>query len=136
MLSLVEIDQVNVFLLFHFHCDPSFELNCIPFTQGWFNVLNLVEIGSVVLKKILKFANDFLLFRYYLPWKGCDPSFEQNWITFTQECFVSLLVEVGPGVLEKMYNSSLSMYFRYYIHLQKALALHLKKLEITSNKDP
>ena len=113
--------------------DPSFELNWIPFTQEWF-VLNLVEIGSVVL---LKFANEFLLFRYYLPWKGCDPSFEQNWNPFAQECFVSLLVEIGPGVLEKkMYNSNLSMYFRYYIPLQKGFALHLKKLEITSHKDP
>ena len=29
------------------------------------------------------------------------PSFEQNYISFTQECFVPSLVEIGPVVLEK-----------------------------------
>ena len=32
--------------------------------------------------------------------KGRGPSFEQTWITITQECFVPSLVEIGPVVLE------------------------------------
>ena len=28
-------------------------------------------------------------------------SFDQTWITFTQGCFISSLVEIGPVVLEK-----------------------------------
>ena len=33
--------------------------------------------------------------------KTWDPSFEQNWILFTQRCFVPSLVEISPLVLEK-----------------------------------
>ena len=33
--------------------------------------------------------------------KGCDPSFEQIWISFIQKCFVPSLVEIGTAVLEK-----------------------------------
>ena len=33
--------------------------------------------------------------------KGHDPSFEETWILFTQECFLPSLVEIGPVELEK-----------------------------------
>ena len=33
--------------------------------------------------------------------KECDPSSEQNWISFPQVCFVPSLVEIGPVVLER-----------------------------------
>ena len=42
----------------------TFEQTWIPFNQGCF-APNLVEIGTVVLKKILKFVNVFRLFRNY-----------------------------------------------------------------------
>ena len=35
-------------------------------------------------------------------WKGC--SFEQTWIPFAQRCFVQNLVEIGPVVLNKIFN--------------------------------
>ena len=51
---------------------------------------------------------DFLIlsmyFRYFViisPWKGWGPSFEYNWIPFTQRCFVPSLVEIGLVVLVK-----------------------------------
>ena len=34
-------------------------------------------------------------------WRGQGPSFEQNWIPFTQRWFVPSLVEIDPVVLEK-----------------------------------
>ena len=33
--------------------------------------------------------------------EGRGPSFEQNWIPFTQECILQSLVEIGPVILEK-----------------------------------
>ena len=35
------------------------------------------------------------------PWKRAGPSFEQNWIPFTQGCFLPSLVEIGSVVLEE-----------------------------------
>ena len=72
-----------------------------PFTRRCI-LPSLVEIGSVVLQKI--FFNYFNVFYYsqLSPLgRGQNPSFEQNWIPVTQECFVSSLVEIGVVVLEK-----------------------------------
>ena len=52
---------------------------------------------------------DFLLSSIYFcffviisPWKRAGPSFKQNWISFSQRCFVPSLVEIGPIVLKKI----------------------------------
>ena len=68
----------------------------------------LVEIGVWFWRRILfKFVNIFFLFPYYLPLqKGHGPSFEKILIPFTQGCFVSSLVEIGPMVLEKKMKMS------------------------------
>ena len=34
-------------------------------------------------------------------WELNGSSFDQTWISFTQECFVPNLVKIGPAVLEK-----------------------------------
>ena len=59
---------------------------------GYF-VPSLVEIGPVV------FSPFFLLFPIG---KRHDPSIEQTWIPFTQECWMPSLVEISTVVLEKM----------------------------------
>ena len=52
---------------------------------------------------ILIVVNVFSLFCYGLSLKkGHAPSFIQNWIPFTQGCFMVILVVIGPVVLEKM----------------------------------
>ena len=58
----------------------------------------------VLEKKILKLRQCFFAISLLsLLVKGRGPSFEQNWISFTQECFVPSLVEMWPsGCGEKM----------------------------------
>ena len=47
------------------------------------------------------FVNVFSVFCNYLPFeKRRGPLFEQNWIPFTEGCFVPSLVEIGSVVLE------------------------------------
>ena len=41
--------------------------------------------------------------------------FEQNWIPFTQGCFVPSLVEIGSVVLEKKISLISTMYFHYFV---------------------
>ena len=64
---------------------------------------SLVENGTVVLeKKIFEFPHSiFAISLLSSLGKGQGPSFEQNKIPFTQECFVPSLVEIGSLVLEK-----------------------------------
>ena len=53
-------------------------------------------------KKILKkFFNVYLLFRYHLHGIRRGPTFEQTRISVLQVCFVQILVEIRPVVLEK-----------------------------------
>ena len=56
---------------------------------------------------------------------------------FTQECFVSILLEINPPVLEK--TSFTFVLFHYYLPLEMreaiCVATHLKNLESTSSKD-
>ena len=62
--------------------------------------------------------------------KESDPSFEQFWIPFTQECFVSTLVEIGLVVLENKIFKILSVYFRYLFIIspwKKSGAHHLNQ---------
>ena len=137
----------------------------IPSTPGCF-VPNLVEIGPVVLKRgFLNIFNIILLFLLLFPlWEGHGPSFEQTWISSTQGCFLSSLVEIGPVVLEKklkMWKVNRQMdrrtdrqtdeqtmdnrrsekltwafsSFCYYLPLEKRMALHLNKFESPPTKD-
>ena len=55
----------------------------------------------------------------------CGPSYEQNWIPFTKECFVPSLVKIL--VLEKkIYNVvNVFLLFCYYFSFEKGVALHL-----------
>ena len=83
---------------------PSFEQTWISFTRGCF-VSSLVEIGLVVLEKIFRLCKYIFALSLLSPLvKGCGPSYmsyEQSWIPFIQECFVSNLVEIGSVDLEK-----------------------------------
>ena len=56
-------------------------------------------------RRFLKVVNVFSLCGKYLPLKNAGPLIEQIWIPFTQEYFVSCLVEIGPAVLEKIFKS-------------------------------
>ena len=88
---------------------------------------------------------DFLIlsmyFSYFIiisSWKGHCPSFEQNWIPFTQGCLVLSLVDIGSVVFEKKIFKISSIYFRYFLIIspwKRAGALHLKKLEPPLPKD-
>ena len=62
--------------------------------------LNCAKIVWNQLSDFFNFVNVFWLFHNYLPFaKG---PIEQNWIPFTQGCFVPSLIEIGSVVLEKM----------------------------------
>ena len=59
-------------------------------------------------------------------------SFEQIWIFFIQEHFVSSLIEMGPEVLEKnVIVVNVFLLFQYYLPFD----LHLKKFESPSPKN-
>ena len=82
-------------------CGPSFEQTWIPFSQEC-SVPSLVDIGPVVLEKILKSCQFiFIISQLSTLWEGRGPSIEQTWIPFTQVYFVLSLVEIGLMVLEK-----------------------------------
>ena len=81
---------------------------------------SVVEIASVVFwrKRLSNLIKVFYALSFLSPFeKELDPSFEQTWLRFTQECFVSCLVEISPMVLEKIFK------FRYYLPLQKGSSL-------------
>ena len=73
-----EVENFQIFSIYFYHyaiisfeegCGPLFVKIWIPSNQGCF-VLNLVEIGSVVLKReFLNIFNIILLFRFYLPFE-------------------------------------------------------------------
>ena len=56
---------------------------------------------------------------------------------FTQECFVPTLVEIGPAILENKILKFVNVFslFRYYLPLEKGVALHLNKFEFLLPKD-
>ena len=107
------------------------------FTQGCF-VQRLVEIGSVVLEKRF-FLISSMYFRKFIIislWKRAGPFiWKKNLIPFTQKCFMQSLVESGSMVLMKIIFLILSMYFPYYLPLEKCEALCLNKHESPSYKD-
>jgi hypothetical protein len=64
----------------------------------------LIEIGPLVLEKILQYFLVFLLFRYYLPLEKSTALHLKKFETPTPQppgWFVPNLVEIGPMVLEK-----------------------------------
>ena len=95
---------------------------------------SLGRICPVVLEKILKFVNAFLLFCNYLPFvKGLDLHIIKNWVQY----FVPSLVENVPVVLEKFAKVSI-MYFYYFAiisTLRRAGPSFEKKNESSSPKD-
>ena len=118
---------------------PLFEQTRIPFTQGCF-VPSLLENGPMVLEKIFGFGQCIFAISQLSPLgKGHGPLFEQtiNRISFTQECFVPSLVEIGPMVLEKKVLNFISVFplFRNYLPLEKGAALLLNKFESPSPED-
>ena len=79
----------------------SLEETWISFTKGWF-MPSLVEIGLMVPEKIFKICQRIFTISWLSPLrKERGPSFEETWISVTQECFVPSLVEIGPVVLKK-----------------------------------
>ena len=79
-------------------CHPSFEQSLFPFTK-WYFVPSLVEIGWVVLEKmILNFVN---VCTFYLPWKRPRPFIWTIFISLNPKCFMPSLVRIGSVVLEK-----------------------------------
>ena len=80
-----------------------------------------------------------MYFRYFLTiflWKRAKPLLVQNWIPFTHGCIVPSLVEIGPVVLEKkIFNIfKIILLFRHYLPLEKGVALHLYKLNPSTQK--
>ena len=68
-----------------------------------------------------------MYFRYFVIislGKGLGPSFEYNWIPFTQGCFVSSFVKIGPVIFVSVFSI-----FSNYIPLEMGLAFYFNKLE-------
>lgn len=73
-------------------------------------MLSLVKIDMVILEKIYKLPQRiFAISLLSALEKGHNSLFEQTWISFTQKVFVTSLLEIDPGVLEKIFE------FRKYI---------------------
>ena len=112
---------------------PSFKKTWIPFTQ-WYFVLWLVEIGPVVLEKILNFFKVFLLFHNYIPLKkGQGTLFVQTRIPFTEDTLCQVWLKLVQWLFLNFIN--VFLLFRNYLPLDKGMALHLNKFESTSSKD-
>ena len=64
----------------------------------------LVDISLVVLKKKISKLDKCTFFILLLSplEQGHGPLFEQTLITFTQDCFVQSLVEIGLVILERI----------------------------------
>ena len=56
----------------------------------------------------------YMSFVIISPWKRAGSSFEQTWIPIPHGCIVPSLVEIGPGVQEKIILILL-MYYRYFL---------------------
>ena len=108
-----------------------------PFVWTYLNFLNprmVVEICPLVLEKnIFLNVNCQCISLLSLLEKGSGPSFKQSWITFTQGCFVTNLVEIGLVFLERNISLRVYMYFCYFaiispwkMNLNK---IHLNKIE-------
>ena len=81
----------------------------VPITQGSV-VPSLVKIDMVILEKIYKLPQRiFAISLLSALEKGHNSLFEQTWISFTQKVVVTSLLEIDPGVLEKIFE------FRKYI---------------------
>ena len=57
--------------------------------------------------------------------------FEQNWIPFTEGCFVPSLVEIDPVLMRRRFFNFVNVFllFHNYLPLEEGGALHLNKFE-------
>ena len=90
---------------------------------------------KLLLEKILKFRQ--CIFASISPWKVVRPFFVETYIPFTQGCFVSSFIEIGPVVLEeKKFNLvQVFLQFHNYPPIEKSVSLHLNKLEFPLPRD-
>ena len=109
-------------------CDPSFHYTwnplyprilCAKFywnwpSDSWVEVLNVISLCG-----------------YYLPLIECMAlKLNKIWIPFTQEYFVSCLVEIGPAVLKKIFKCCLYIFNLLLLSLlrKRARSIIWKKL--------
>jgi hypothetical protein len=86
-------------------------------------------------RRFFKMYMYFYSFGIISHWKRATP-FEQTWIPFTQEWFVSSLVKIGQMVLEKIFKWPHPIFtFCNYLPFEEHLALSWNKLEFSSPKD-
>ena len=115
---------------------PFLRIILNTFPQGCF-VPSLVEIDSVVLeKKIFLISSMFFGYFVIIPLgKGHFPSFEGNWIPFTQGCFEPSSVEIGSG--EKVFFLFRKCVFAisYLSHFGKGQGPSFEQTWIPSPKD-
>ena len=107
-------------------------------TQGCF-MPSLVETGPVVLeKKVFKYSPYIFIILLLSPLEeGCGPLFVKIWIQSTQGCFVSNLVVIGQVVFKRGFLNifNIILLFHFTLPFEKAVALHLNKLESPPLKD-
>ena len=101
----------------------------------WYAYINKRPMGHLAhLRKQLKSINTYdyiitLFKRRKKPllslWELNGSSFEQNWVPFTQGCFVPSLFKIGPVGLDDFLNSIINVFslFRIYLPLEKGGAL-------------
>ena len=100
---------------------------------------NLVEIRPLVLRRrFLKFVNVFSLFRYYLPFeKGVALHLRKPEFPSPKDALGQVWLKLAQWFLRKRFLKFVNIYllFRYYLPLEKGVALHLIKHEFPSPKN-
>ena len=104
-------NHINVFSQFHNYLPlekgVALHLNNLEsFTQGYIVSICFAEIGSVVLEnKSSKFCQDIFSISFLSPLgKGYAPSFKQEWIPFTNWCFVPSILKLAQWFWRKFKN--------------------------------
>ena len=88
-------------------------------------------------RKSLKFCQcSFIFSKLSTLGKGHGPSFERTWNPFTKGCYVPTLVEIGPAVLEKIFEFCQCIFAILILSpLGKGMVIYLNKLESPLLKD-
>ena len=104
------LNFVNVFSLFHNHLplerEGALHLNNLiyPWPKDDFCQVWLELAQWFWRRRFLKSSMHFSNFLIISPIISRSASFVQTWIPFTQGCFVSSVIEIGPVVLERIFK--------------------------------
>jgi hypothetical protein len=98
----------------------------------------LIEFGWLVLGKIFKNVQLFLLFRYYLPLeKGYPIRLNKHTFPTPKDHLCQVWLELAQWFWRKesLNDPTPFLHFCDYLHFEKDLGLNLKKIEFPSSKN-